>query len=764
MTVPGSPNPASTGIRTLAGARLPPRVRNILESLLRAASDEFERRLGDMLVEFEQQLFRLADHARNPAVESGYMHTLRTMRLNRADLIPRFMLGVEAGLASLDRSPVPNAESAATKPAIAPDSTSLKLVDDTEMDVELILRDVAQRSAARASLPLHLLGQRFGVLGAMPAFDAERLPLGPWSLCTILQDASSVLQLPPDAQQLLLRTFERRVMADYGQIAELFNAELSASGVLPALTYVPLRLRATALPSDDQASAKPRARRRNAAAAGAQTAGGRARPHTAWLGLDAAEDSVDRGGSFAGLQELLAGRRTTRAAAATQRSRAAPDASAAAAELATALAQVRPALGLAGGDGQTIDGIKRAVSQRLREERGPDAELTKADSDTFDLLGMLYERVEREVRIDTLAAGLLKRLQLPVLHAALDDHEFFTRSQHPARQLLNTVAESGARWLDDNDIDPALLQPIQRAVDHVVKHAHEDPGAFEASNRMLQQELELLARRSDMAERRHVEAARGKEKLEIAKRLAAETITGMIGQRKPHKFVRALIEQAWADALTLTLLRHGDDSDEWRQMLETTRRIVTACCDQGAVPDPELATQVEAALSRVGYHGDEAAAISRRLASLREDDDGASRTELAAALKTRTRLGERAGAQDKQKLAPRTPEEQAQYERVSELPFGTWIEFVSNQQGDVVRKRLSWYSKVTGHALFVNLRGQRVGEQSLDSLARMLARGQARVVTIERARLVDRAWQATLGTLRGLARRGGAARTEQARA
>ena len=105
-----------------------------------------------------------------------------------------------------------------------------------------------------------------------------------------------------------------------------------------------------------------------------------------------------------------------------------------------------------------------------------------------------------------------------------------------------------------------------------------------------------------------------------------------------------------------------------------------------------------------------------------------------------------------------------QYERVSELPFGTWIEFVSNQQGDVVRKRLSWYSKVTGHALFVNLRGQRVGEQSLDSLARMLARGQARVVTIERARLVDRAWQATLGTLRGLARRGGAARTEQARA
>ena len=35
-----------------------------------------------------------------------------------------------------------------------------------------------------------------------------------------------------------------------------------------------------------------------------------------------------------------------------------------------------------------------------------------------------------------------------------------------------------------------------------------------------------------------------------------------------------------------------------------------------------------------------------------------------------------------------------------------------------MRRRLSWYSPVTDNALFVNQRGQRVGEQSLDSVAR----------------------------------------------
>ena len=60
---------------------------------------------------------------------------------------------------------------------------------------------------------------------------------------------------------------------------------------------------------------------------------------------------------------------------------------------------------------------------------------------------------------DAPAAPLLRKLQLPLLRVALQDRGFFVRAQHPARQLLNVVAESGARWLDDDDIDPQLLEP-----------------------------------------------------------------------------------------------------------------------------------------------------------------------------------------------------------------------------------------------------------------------------------------------------------------
>ncbi len=684
MSVRGDPHHGSA-IRTLAGAQLPPRVRGILDTLLRTASAELEQRLETMLAEFEQQLFRLADHARNPAIESAYLQTLRTLRLNRADLIPRFLLGVESALARLD--PIGDGADAGQPPgSSAP--PGLALVDEAHMDAQLVLRDIAQRCAARASLPLHLLGQRFGVLAAAPAFDAERLPLGPWVLCTQLHEASAVLQLPPESQQLLLRTFERKAMADYDTLAELFNVVLADAGVLPALRYVPLRLRPSPAPAPADAAAKPLPAQ--------DTAHGR--PHASWLPQTDKDARGREEIDFGALQALLAARHAPAAAGAARGAAPGSPPSSTTADLMMALAQVRASLAQPDATMPGIGELKHEVLQRMRDRHGANADLSQEDSDTFDLLGMLYERIEREVRAETRAADLLRQLQLPVLHTALRDRGFFTQPRHPARQLLNTVAESGARWLGEHDADPMLEAPIQRAVEHVVRNAHHDPGAFESGNQTLQHELQLYARRAEMAERRHVEAARGREKLEVARQLAADTLTGLLAPHAPPKFVRALIEQAWADVLTLNLLRHGADSPQWQTMLETSRRIVAASCGLEPAADPELAAQVENALAQVGYHADEAAAIARRLTSQPDAEDGASRTELAAALKARARLGEGAdGGARRVELPPRTPEEQAQFERVRTLPFGTWIEFVVNQQGDVVRQRLSWYSTVTGN-------------------------------------------------------------------
>ncbi|WP_159016516.1 DUF1631 family protein [Cognatiluteimonas profundi] len=740
--------PPDTTPQSLATAVLPRRVRRVLEQLLNVASDELERQLTATMQDFEQQLFRMSEHAREPALQAGYMQTLRTLRMRSSDLVPRFMLGLEASLASVRRAP--SRTGASDNPPAS--FTHLSLVDDSQMDEDAVLRDIASRQEARSSLPLHLLGQRIGVMAGTAAFDAERIPLGPRALCRIMRDSCESLQLPLESRLLLYRQFDRRVMSEYPQLLDMLNATVVANGILPSLSYIPIRARPTSQAEASAAAAAAKgggkARRRRGGDTSQQP-----RTHTAWLGqADGDSPGIDEGAAFDLLQQLLSGRREllgklrpsqrhgTRQQLETD-------------EVVSALGGMREAA--SNGSVRNLLDIKQTLLAQMRQERGHGASFSPQDSDTFELLDMLYTQIEREVRADAVATPLLRKLQLPLLRVALQDRAFFVRSQHPARQLLNAIAESGARWLDDDDLDPQLLEPLRQAVNNVVENFDGDSSVFEDSNRELQAQLQNLARKAEMSERRHVEAARGKEKLEIAKRRASDTIAEIVGEQRLPKFVRALLNQAWADVLTLTLLRQGVDSTEWQRQIEMTGRIVDTCGHGGSEADADLASHVEAALSQVGYHGEEAAAIARRLTSAMEDDeDPASRTELTMRMKARVRLGEDSSESRKAELPPRDEAEQAQYDQLRVMPYGTWIEFNINQQGDLVRRRLSWYSPVTDKALFVNQRGQRVGEHSLDSVARMLSRGQAKIVAAERGRLVDRAWQATLNALRSFAGRG----------
>lgn len=725
---------------SLSAAALPPRVHRTLERLLALLSEELDAGLDRMLLAFERELFRLADLARNPGSESDYMQAVRSFRPVRADLIPHTMLALEAALAALrtpDNIAAAPAPAPEPVPKEAPSFRNLSLLDDSILDERTVLREIASRQEGRATLELHLLGQRFGVLAGTPAFDAERLPVGPQGLCRAISHAATALALPFDARILLYRMFDRHVMAGLPQLMDRMNDTLAQDGILPALTFVPMRNQRppsplTATPADTGEATEP------------------APVHTGWLGQatlvpDAPEDNA----AFGRLRQLLAGRqaligklRTDAPAAKVQALHAS--------ELDDALQalgqQASPAAR------ESVLDIKRTILAQARQQRGQAATLAPQDNDTFELLGLLYAQLQPHTRADAPTAPLLGALQVPLLQLALKDPGFFLHAQHPARQLLNTVAESAAQWMERDELDPALIAPLQQAVDEVARNRQPDAAAFARANATLQSQVQAQVRRVEMLERRHVEAARGKEKLEVARQQAGQMLDDTIGGQPLPPLARTLLGQAWRDVLTLTLLRQGGQSDAWQAQCEATAQIVAACSRPDADTDPQLAAHVQSAMAQVGYHDEDAARIAQHLTGNPAQPDGqASRTELAMRLKQRSRLGE--DKPQAQQAAPpaRTPAEDLHFQQLCQLPFGTWIEFDTDT--GTMRRRLSWYSRMTGHALFVNQRGQRVDERSLDSLARDFAAGRARLVSRDRAGLVDRAWQAAMGALRSFAGR-----------
>lgn len=756
---PGMSVPHDRTLLSLASAPLPRRVKGVMQRVFALVSDGVGHMLDRMLVDFELELQRLADRAGTPELHVQYMGMIRSVQMHGSRMRPQVMKQLEDALARVREEQVREAPEEFT----SPDFRELRLVDDHDVDERAALKMITARQEARSGLPLLLLAQRFGVLAGSPACDAECLPLGPRRLGEMVSRASEAMAVDASTRLLLFRAFDQQLISHYAPLLDAINGLLIREGILPELSYVPIRKRPQLqnpdAVDDSVDDVLPQVERRVAArrdgdAPGSGDGGRRAadrplRSYTAWMGesTDTLEPDEQRD-AFDLLRELLTGRR----------------------ELLGKLRQTQPAAGLAPLPETAVDdGLQRMQAQvregstpvpatpqdvrhallaRNRHATGAGAAFSSSSQDTFELLGMLYRQIHREVRTSSPSHDLLNRLMVPLLRVATHDARFFIDARHPARLLLSSVAETGALWLAADEIDPQYEAQLRDAVEHVVTFFDGDLKVFEEANQWLNDAAAALQRKAEVSERRFVEAARGKEKLEIAKRRAGAAIAEAVDGITVPRFLRTLLSQAWADVLTLVWLRHGEDSSEWREHFDATRHVIAV--SQGAAAPESLEGRIQQGMEQVGYHVDDAGLIARHLSGVIEEDsdDAATRTELVLRIKARARLG--AGSRTTEQGSERTPAEEAALESLHGLPFGCWIEFIGDD-GRMTRRRLAWFSAETGQALFVNQRGQRVDETTLDTLARQIAGGRARIVRAEQGRVVDRAWHAALQSLRGFA-------------
>ncbi|PZT08244.1 DUF1631 family protein [Stenotrophomonas maltophilia] len=736
----------------LAASHLPPRVRELLGALIGLCRQTLAAPLILTVEALEQTLLHDADRARNPQLQAELMAQRGQLHAFSGHFADRMLDAVADALIRL-REPTAHFSTGSTPPPL-PGMLGLSLVDEHEVDRDLLLTEMVRRETLRSTNTLNLLGQRLGVLAAAPAFEADTLPLAPQALCVMLRRIAEQDSLAVDVQLALYRSFERQVLERLGDILDRANALLAQHGVLPGLVYTPYLARSSSTRRIiTQSVGGGRTTQPAKRAAAPLTGWNGSAPAGSWSSLvqDAFQDDSTAGAALPGLttstgSALHALLQQARHASAAPADRDAVPSAAVDAVLARLQAQSSAATGVAD--------LQAAVVAQLRSEHGRQAQLGSHDRDSLDLLRMLMQQVQQQQRPDPVPAALLARLQVPLARAAMADPGFFVRDEHPARELLNQIAEVGANWLGDDDVDPQLLQRMAQSVQGLLGQDARAPEAFASANEDVQQHQRAAAHRAELAERRHVEAARGKERLELARRQASAQIDQCCDAQEPPRFVQTLLRQAWADALTLTRLRHGDDSPQWQERLQQTQRIATITAQPVDAPggtDATLAAEVEAALLQVGYHAEEAAAVARRLATPGGEDESTSRTELSARLKARARLGEHAGtAAGTTPATPRSSAEEAAYQQLSSLPFGSWFD-IDTGDGTLRRQRLSWYSLLTGHALLVNPRGQKIADTDLDTLARQISAGQAQLVTEDKARLVDRAWEASLGALRALA-------------
>jgi hypothetical protein len=490
---------------------------------------------------------------------------------------------------------------------------------------------------------------------------------------------------------------------------------------------------------------------------------------------------------FSTLRELLGGRRGASSAASGEEGAAGTASAQDVQSVLTVLQSQSPTPVMAGGKWvpRRVTHIKQDMQNQLRQlNGGKPIKLAEEDNDTVDLVGMLFDHLVQDIKPSESSHTLINKLQVPVMKVALQDKSFFSRRNHPARQLLNSISETSLFWMED-EVDQPLLERMHMVVDRIISEYDQDHSIFESMLGDLNRHVNTLQRKAEVSEKRYVEAARGRERLDVARQVATTEIEKQTRGKMLPSLVLHLLEGAWTDVLALTQLREGVESEDFQERLQAAEQL-SRCFD---LDNPvsksdyqDVKPVLEEGMGLVGFHQEE---IDRTLKAVEElvvegeailptlePNEERAVTELVKSKATRVgaeredktpEAGESvldAIQQERQTLLshlrhkdskmPLTPKEQMMLEKIKQLPFGTWFEFTVNQQGEKTRRKLSWFSPVTSRCLFVNARGAKAEERSLEQLARDLVRGNAAIWQENDESLIDRAWRSIKETLKGI--------------
>lgn len=796
----------------LAQSGVAPRVRGLLEGVYQAAQPIIDAALTRALDDLDRDLHAFGERSSSPGEQNQCLASLREFRRCRADFVLACRLGIQRSLLALI-DPSASDETLAIG-SVRNDPAQTGGRDVAAREENLTLSQIATRAEIRVANELQALAYRFGVIACSPPIEIESLALGPHKLCAAIRAAAERFEVIPAHRLALYRRIDKALFADPRPLYDAIRSYLIQHRVLAHLQLLP-----SSEPTSGATAPIPQAVAAQVAVAVPRVAadddlppaGGRismpkvppvvaerpsvetemssrasaeksraieapmqelavGRPSVAELALD---DDY-----FRGLRERMSLRSASRIANAEAGNAGTPVGRQQLHAALCALQAQAPGPVMHAGKwiNRSVAHIKQDLVNQLRGlGDGGTPRLRDEDSQTVDIIGLLFEQLLAAYSPNSLSHAVFSRLQIPLLKQALSDPGFFTRPNHPARRLLNAFVECLRDWVGDEDTDRQVIEKLQMVTDRLAREFADDSTSFERCLGDIDQYVAGMRKKAEVAERRQVEAAKGREKLDLARAAAQEVVQQQLSGCAAPEAIRTLLQSAWADAVALSLLRQGVDHPRTSERIMFGQQLLEVFLPgrSNEIRIAELGRLrrvLEEGLAAVGFHDDAVAAAwddISALAQLRPDhEQHAAAHAIGNLLCQSSRLGGE-GTSGRTEHLPidlgeqrLDPAERAMIERIEQLPAGTWFEFGSGRGGGSGRARLSWYSRVTGRCMFLNARGGKCEERTIGQLARELLRGSVRLVVEDREPPVDRAWRAIGSALPAPEQRARSASTE----
>jgi len=401
---------------------------------------------------------------------------------------------------------------------------------------------------------------------------------------------------------------------------------------------------------------------------------------------------------------------------------------------------------------QSIAEISRDMLLQISRENRQGA-VANDDMQTIDLVGMLFEYMLSDDHLPDSIKALLSYLHTPFLKIAFIDKGFFEQPEHPARVLLNSLAEAGVRWVgNDGSEHHDIYNKIKTTVFRLLEEFKNDVRIFAELLLEFNAYTHNVARRQELMERRALEKVQGEEKLREAKMQVNDEVRRRTDGQEIPSAVLLLLLQPWSDYLSFVLLRYGEHSDSWKRGLKVVDELLWTIQPKTLQADKArqleihgpLMASLERGFETIGYEQGKGRKLLEAIVSLQKMALQSRKAEPAPA-PMRTKLESMAAEKAGQRVAandPVTPEEARIVDSLRMIEFGTWFEFEGGK-----RLKVAWYNKKTQHYMLVDQQGRKVSLSPGLELAREMIAGRAKVIAGSTKPFFERALENIYQTL-----------------
>ncbi len=517
--------------RDMAVERLPQSIRSILDKVQDALCD-------------------LGDKTQDDALRRVYYDAMQELRAKRNAIEGEFKQHYLDGF-NKEAKRNRNGEEGSDEASSDDDELELSLLEDDDLEEALAIENMIASIKTSCKQELFGLNRRMGLLLNDPGLEKADHPMSPEVICFALKEACKEIESRTDVRIVILRLFSKYIANEVDGVYQQINDHLVKKEVLPSI--------------------RPRLSSRSKKRGSEQS---KTQDHSSASGGQVGRSGPSEHDILSTLQQLMSA--NIARGEASQHGGQTHGQGVPIVDVLTKLQHGNAESVIGENDAFDLSALENGSVNILRDLKAISAanSISHADDMTIDIVAMLFDYILDDESVPDTMKALIGRLQIPVLKVALLDKALFSKKSHPARRLLNTLADAAIGWSEDHDQDDSLYKKVHSVVHRILDEFDDNVNIFAE----LADELDEFVADEEKKARERAEqsaiAIHAKEQLNLAKALVRDELKRRISEKDVGEFERQFLANHWKQALFVTCVKKGEDSPAWKAAIETMDELI----------------------------------------------------------------------------------------------------------------------------------------------------------------------------------------------